>query len=135
MQYFIGRNDAPQEFSLTDFMLEASERVEGTTMGERIEAIDPEVLMKTNPEYYGPRMAALAEERSQDDGSMKGCEFRKVASFTNVPLFEALRIRDGLLRGKKEFYALLKKYPQCRSYDRRGKDHPTETFVDGRPVL
>jgi len=134
VQFFIGNNDAPQEFSMTDFMLEASERVEGASMGTRLEAIDPEVLMKANPDYYGPRLAALAEERHNDDGSMKGREFRKVASFTNVPLFEALRIRDGLLRGKKEFYAVLKKYPQCRSYDRRGKDHPTETFVNGVPA-
>ena len=134
MEFFISSNDEPQEFSLTDFMLEASERVEGASMGNRLEAIDPEVLMKSNPEYYGPRFAALAEERKHDDGSMKGCEFRKVASFTNVPLFEALRIRDGLLKGKKEFYRLLKKYPQCKTYDRRGKDHPVETFVNGAPV-
>jgi hypothetical protein len=134
VEFFIGRNDEPQEFSLADFMLEASERVDGATMGTRLDAIDPEVLMKSNPEYYGPRFAALAEERKNDDGSMKGREFRKVASFTNVPLFEALRIRDGLLRGKKEFYALLKKYPQNMAYDRRGKDHPTETFVNGVPA-
>jgi hypothetical protein len=134
VEFFIGRNDAPQEFSLTDFMLDASERVDGATMGNRLDSIDPEVLMKSNPEYYGPRFEAMAEERKRDDGSMKGMEFRKVASFTNVPLFEALRIRDGLLRGKKEFYAMLKKYPQCKAYDRRGKDHPTETFVNGVPV-
>jgi hypothetical protein len=134
VQFFVSKNDAPTEISFTDFMLEASNMVEKSTVGERIAAIDPETLMKSNPEYYGPRFAALAEERQQDDGSMKGCEFRKVASFTNVPLFEALRIRDGLLKGKKEFYALLKKYPQCRTYDRRGKDHPTETFVNGVPV-
>ena len=30
----------------------------------RIAAIDPETLMKSNPEYYGPRFAALAEERA-----------------------------------------------------------------------
>jgi hypothetical protein len=134
VEFFIGRNDAPQEFSLTDFMLDASERVDGATMGNRLDSIDPEVLMKSNPEYYGPRFEAMAEERKRDDGSMKGMEFRKVASFTNVPLFEALRIRDGLLRGKKEFYAMLKKYPQCKAYDRRGKDHPTETFVNGVPA-
>jgi hypothetical protein len=134
MQFFVSKNDAPVEISFADFMLEASNLVEKSTVGERIAAIDPDVLMKSNPEYYGARFAALAEERKQDDGSMKGHEFRKVASFTNVPLFEALRIRDGLLKGKKDFYALLKKYPQCRTYDRRGKDHPTETFVNGVPV-
>jgi hypothetical protein len=134
VEFFVSKNDEPTEISFTDFMLEASNMVEKSTVGERIAAIDPEVLMKSNPEYYGHRFAALAEERSRDDGSMKGHEFRKVASFTNVPLFEALRIRDGLLKGKKEFYALLKKYPQCRTYDRRGKDHPTETFVNGVPA-
>ena len=134
MEFFVSKNDAPMEISFTDFMLEASNLIEKSTVGDRVAAIDPEVLMKSNPEYYGPRFAALAEERQNDDGSMKGHEFRKVASFTNVPLFEALRIRDGLLRGKKEFYALLKKYPQCRTYDRRGKDHPTETFVNGVPA-
>ena len=134
MEFFVSKNDAPSEISFTDFMLEASNMVERSTVGERISAIDPDVLMKSNSEYYGARFAALAEERKQDDGSMKGHEFRKVASFTNVPLFEALRIRDGLLRGKKEFYALLKKYPQNKTYDRRGKDHPTETFVNGVPA-
>jgi hypothetical protein len=133
VQFFVSSNDTPREFSLSDFMNVANERMETATKGQLIDAIDPDVLMKANPEYR-ESMQEMSEQRKLDDGSMKGCEFRKVASFTNVPLFEALRIQEGLLRGKKEFYQLLKKYPQYRAYDRRGKDHPTETYVNGVPV-
>jgi hypothetical protein len=118
-----------------EFFTGSNGMLHSASIGQLMEACDPEVLMKTHPDYYGPRFEAMAKERSVDDGSMKGCEFRKVASFTNVPLFEALRIQEGLLKGdKNEFYRFLNKYPQYRSYDRRGKDHPTETFVNGVPV-
>jgi len=130
VEFFTGRNE---EIQAADFFLDCDAVIRGASFGELLEASNPELLRKIDPDYAAS-MEALAQERSMDDGSMKGCEFRKVASFKNVPLFEALRVQEGLLKGKREFYKLLEKYPQHRSYDRRGKDHPTETFVNGVPV-
>jgi hypothetical protein len=130
VEFFTGRNE---EIQAGDFFLDCDEKIRNASFGKLLEASNPELLRKIDPEFAAS-MDALAQERSMDDGSMKGFEFRKVASFKNVPLFEALRIQEGLLKGKKEFYKLLEKYPQHRSYDRRGKDHPTETFVNGVPA-
>jgi hypothetical protein len=132
VEFFIGNNSA-QEFSMNDFMETATEKVGKATMGQLLDAINPEVLMKADPEY-SESFAEMAEQRKLDDGNMKGAGFRKVASFTNVPLIEALRIQEGLLKGKKEFYKLLEKYPQYRSYDKRGADHSRVTFVDGKSI-
>jgi hypothetical protein len=110
--------------------------LQNASVGDLMAASDPELLMKVAPEYYGPRMDALAEERAANDGThLKTQGFAKVASFTNVPLFEAMRIQEGLLKGKKEFYRFLEKYPQYRSYDRRGGSRPTHTYVDGVAVV
>jgi hypothetical protein len=134
VEFFVSSNEAPIEIQAEEFFMACQDKIQAATHGELLEASDPELLRKLDPGYFGDRLDEIAEGRSRDDGSMKGCEFRKVASFTNVPLFEALRIQEGLLKGKKEFYRLLKKYPQYKAYDRRGKDHPTETFVNGVPA-
>ena len=133
MEFFTGSNEDLSQVA-DDFFMSCDAIIRGATQGQLVESSNPDLLRKLSPDYFGKYMDALAEERSADDGSMKGCEFRRVASFTNVPLFEALRIQEGLLKGKKEFYSLLKKYPQYKAYDRRGKDHPTETFVNGVPA-
>jgi len=131
VEFFTGSNEDLHQ--AVDFFMACDDTIRQASKGQLVDASDPELLRKLDP-TYAAAMDALSEERSQDDGRMKGFEFRKVASFHNVPLFEALRIQEGLLRGKKEFYKLLLKYPQHRSYDRRGKDHPTETFVNGVPA-
>ena len=118
-----------------NFFVDSNEMLQNASMGDLAAASDPELLMRVAPEYYGPRMDALAEERKNDDGNMKGAGFRKVASFTNVPLFEAMRVREGLLRGKKEFYRFLEKYPQYRCYERKGGSRPTHTYVNGECVI
>jgi hypothetical protein len=118
-----------------EFFTDSNDALSSASKGYLIASTNPELLMKVAPEYYGPRFDALAEERKLDDGTLfRGQEFRKVASFTNVPLFEALRIREGLLKGKKEFYRFLEKYPQYRTYDKRGGSRPSVTFVDGQGV-
>ena len=137
MQFFIGSNDDPPEISLGDFMLDAQDRIQAATMGELIEASDPDLLMKLDPQRYGPALEAVAELRSRDDGSLApGQEFKRVASFVNVPLFQAMRMQEGLLKGsKKEFYKFLERYPAYRTYDRRGGSRPRVTFVNGEQIV
>lgn len=96
-----------------------------------------ETLMKADPEYYGPRLDAIAELRQLDDGTLhKGNEFRRVASLCNVPMFSVARLLDPeWMSDKKRFYAWLKRHPEYKTYDTRGADHPTETFFDGKPIL
>jgi hypothetical protein len=118
-----------------EFFTDSNDALGNASMGDLMATSNPDLLMKAAPEYYGPRFDAMAEERKLDDGTLfRGQEFRKVASFTNVPLFEALRIRDGLLKGKREFYRFLEKYPQYRCYDKRGGSRPTVTFTNGEQV-
>jgi hypothetical protein len=134
VEFFVSRNDAPSEVQASDFFMACDDKIKQATRGELMEASNPELLRKLDPDYFGDRLDEIAEERKHDDGSMRGCEFRKVASFTNVPLFEALRIQEGLLKGKREFYKLLEKYPQYRAYDKKGADHSRVTFTDGKSI-
>ncbi len=98
---------------------------------------DQDTLMKAAPEYYGPRFEAIAELRNLDDGTLhRGNEFRRVASIPNVPLTEALRICEpGFFKDKKVFYAWLARNEAYKTYNSRGGSRPTQTYVDGKPVL
>jgi hypothetical protein len=92
-------------------------------------------LMRSAPAYYGPLFDAIAEERKHDDGSMKS-GFRRVAQLVNVPMLRAMEIVEpSFLKDKRTFYAWLARHPEYRTYERKGRDHPTETFVGGKPVL
>lgn len=132
MEFFVGNNAEVEQAG--DFFMACDERIKQASLGELLDASDPEMLRKLDPEYFGARLDEIADERGRDDGSMRGCEFRKVASFTNVPLFEALRIQEGLLKGKREFYELLEKYPQYRAYNKAGADRSRVTFIEGKSI-
>jgi hypothetical protein len=134
VEFFVSSNETQPEVQAADFFMACDDKIKQATRGELMEASDPEVLRKLDPEYFNARLDEIAEGRSHDNGSMRGCEFRKVASFTNVPLFEALRIQEGLLKGKKELYKLLLKYPQYRAYRKEGADHSRVTFIDGKSI-
>ena len=85
-------------------------------------AMDPDMLMKVAPEYYGPRFDAIADLRKADDGSgHKGQEFRRVASFVNVPMSQVVnRLFDpDFMKDKRKFYAFLDRNLQYCTYDRR----------------
>lgn len=98
---------------------------------------DASNLMKAAPEVYGPRFDAIADLRKIDDGSLhKGNEFRRVASLVAVPLQTAMEmIAPGFFKDKRAFYAWLARHQEYRTYEKRGADHPIETFVGGEPVL
>jgi hypothetical protein len=101
MSFFVGKNDSP------------------------LEIMNPDVLMRAAPEYYGPRFDAIAELRSQDDGSLhKGNEFRRVASLVNVPLLNAVQVCEpGFFKDRKTFYDWLDKEENKRycTYQRPGR--------------
>jgi len=119
--------------------------------------LNPDTLMKADADYYAPRFEAIKNLRDSDDGSLhKGSEFRRVASFTNVPIWLAAQLSDGnLMKDKRRFYALVDKYPQYCTYQRRnggkgtakdrlslplkalGLDYPgaPETLADFEPVI
>ena len=82
---------------------------------------DADTLMKAAPDYYAPRFEAIKELRDADDGTgHKGSEFRRVASFVNVPVMMAQKLNDPeLLRDKKKFYAFLDRHPEYLTYQRR----------------
>jgi len=93
-------------------------------------ALDPDMLMKVHPDYYGPRFQAIADLRKLDDGTLhKGNEFRRVASFVNVPLFNKARqlFDPEFMKDRKRFYAFLDRNRQYCTYDRRwpGGEQPT----------
>lgn len=106
------------------------------------DAMNPDDLMKLQPEVYGPRFEAISELRKQDDGTLhKGSEFRRVASFVNIPLFNAVNtiMNDEFMRDKKKFYQWLDKDENKRycTYDRRWSARPIPnqvTFFDGKEV-
>ena len=89
--------------------------------------MDVDLLMRVAPDYYRPRLEAIADLRNADDGSgYKGQEFRRVASFVNVPLFLAARLQEPeLLQDKRKFYAFVDRNPQYLTYDRRNKGRMT----------
>jgi hypothetical protein len=82
---------------------------------------DPDLLMRSAPDYYGPKFDGIKALRDADDGTgHKGQEFRRVASFVNVPIMLAQKLANPeVLRDKKTFYALLDRYPQYLTYQRR----------------
>lgn len=82
---------------------------------------DPDILMKAKPDYYRDRFQAIADLRAEDDGTgHKGQEFRRVASFVNVPLFIAQKLADPeFLKDKRKFYAFIDRHPEYVSYQRR----------------
>ena len=95
-----------------------------------------DVLMKSAPDYYAPRFEAIKELRSQDDGTLhKGSEFRRVASFVNVPLFMAAKLADPeLLKDKKKFYAFVDRNREYVAYDRRSKHSRAEMDRNKLPL-
>lgn len=100
------------------------------------EIMRPDQLMRSNPEYYGPRFEAIRDLRQQDDGTLyKGAGFRHVASFVNVPLFQAMKVLSPeFLKDKKNLYAFIDRNPAYCAYQRRRGSRPIEgqvTYVDG----
>lgn len=103
------------------------------------EAFNPDALMRQHPEYYGPRFEAISELRAMDDGTLhKGNEFRRVASFVNIPLFEGVKLLDPeFMQNKKAFYAFLRRNRQYATYDiKTHAQNPryTSTVIDGKVV-
>ena len=105
------------------------------------ELLNPDMILKSAPDVYGPRFDAIKEIRDMDDGSMhKGNEFRRVASLVNIPLANMTSILDPeFMKNKKKFYAWLDKGENrayC-TYDRRKmgkKRSDMVTFQDGKEV-
>ena len=86
--------------------------------------LDPDMLIKAQPDYYGPRFQAIADLRKLDDGTLhKGSEFRRVASFVNIPLLNnGMRILDpDFMKDKKKFYEFLDRHLEYCTYDRRNR--------------
>lgn len=108
------------------------------TVADRL--MNPDLLMAMQPDYYGPRFDAIKDIRDADDGSLhRGQDFRRVASFVNVPIFEAIRtlLDPEFMKDKKKFYAFLDRNRQYLTYDRRRSARPLEgqvTYVDGKAV-
>lgn len=99
-----------------------------------------EPMMALYPDIYGPRLDAVAELRALDDGSLhRGSEFRRIASFTNVPLFNTVNtlFEPDFMKDKKKFYAFLRRNKEYCTYDIRrhaiGQSN-TVTYVDGQAV-
>lgn len=93
-----------------------------------------ELMMKTHPEIYGPRLDAIKELRDIDDGTLhRGNEFRRVASLTNIPAALAVRMETpGFFQDKKAFYKWLAQHPEYRTYERKGGSRPAVTFNNGQ---
>src|SRR5690348_3270578 len=92
---------------------------------------DTDDFMDSHPDVYGPRFEAIAELRKIDDGTLyKGSEFRRVASFVNIPLFNAVTklFEPDFMKDKKKFYAFLDRNKQYCTYDRRwrGGEQPKQ---------
>lgn len=106
-------------------------------MEDRI--LDPKPLMALYPEVYGPRFEAIKELRGMDDGSLhRGNEFRRIASFVNIPLTKGMNLLDPeFMRDKRRFYAFLRRNREYATYDI--KPHTvapryTSTVIDGKVV-
>lgn len=111
---------APQSRAMTEFFYCESDRT--TTQMDMV--LDPDMLIKAQPDYYGPRFQAIADLRKLDDGTLhKGSEFRRVASFVNIPLLNnGMRILDpDFMKDKKKFYAFLDRNLEYCTYDRRNR--------------
>jgi hypothetical protein len=92
---------------------------------------DVDDFMDKHPTIYGPRFEAIAELRKADDGTMhKGQEFRRVASFVNIPMFGAVTrlFEPDFMKDKNKFYAFLDRNKQYCTYDRRwqGGEQPKQ---------
>jgi hypothetical protein len=104
------------------------------------EALSIAPMMALYPEVYGPRFDALADLRKQDDGSLhRGQGFRRVASFVNVPLFQAATtlLDPEFMKNKKKFYAWLRRNREYCTYDIKSHTVATQgttTFIDGKAV-
>jgi hypothetical protein len=95
-----------------------------------------ETLMKSDAEYYAPRFAAIKALRDADDGSLhKGNEFRRVASFVNVPMFMATKISDpDFLKDKRKLYAFIDRHPEYCTYQRRGRAGRADLVRQSMPL-
>ncbi|HLC20930.1 MAG TPA: hypothetical protein VJM10_02325 [Candidatus Methylomirabilis sp.] len=82
---------------------------------------DAESLSRHAPDYYGPRLDAIKEMRDHSDGWDSQEPFRHIASFVNVPLFNAIGtvLNPDFMRNKNNFYAWLDRNPEYCVYDRR----------------
>jgi hypothetical protein len=100
MNFYVARNENQSEF---DSLMSA------------------ETLVKSAPDYYGPRLDAIKDLRDSDDGTgYKGHEFRRVASFVNVPMLMAAKIIEpDFLKDKRKFYAFVDRHPEYITYQRR----------------
>lgn len=89
--------------------------------------MDPGTLMHSDAEYYRDRFEGIKAVRESDDGTLhKGNEFRRVASFVNVPMFMAMKLQEpDLLTDKKKFYAFLDRHPEYLTYQRRNQGRMT----------
>lgn len=101
-----------------------------------IDLMQPALLMKVAPDYYGPRFQGIADLRAMDDGTLhRGNEFRRVASLVNVPLAQATRMTNpGFLRDRRAFYKWLNDPDggaAYKTYESRGGSRPTVTYIDG----
>lgn len=98
--------------------------------------MSPDVLMKAAPDYYAPRFDAIKDLRDSDDGTgYKGHEFRRVASFTNVPMFMAAKVVDPeFLKDKRKFYAFVDRHPEYVTYQRRNGGRGTAKDALGIPL-
>lgn len=104
------------------------------------ELLDSNMLMKADPERYGPRFEAIKELRDHDDGSLhRGSDFRRVASLVNIPLANMAGILEPeFMKDKKTFYAWLDRAENKRycTYDRRKGKRRSDmvTFQDGKEI-
>lgn len=95
---------------------------------------------RLHPEIYEPRLEAVKELRQADDGTLhRKSGFRRVASFTNIPVFSlATTLMDpDFMKDKKKFYAFLRKNRKFCTYDIRSHTVApggTQTYIDGKPV-
>ena len=88
------------------------------------DSLNPDMLMAANPAYYGPKFQAIADLRKLDDGTLhKGNEFRRVASFVNIPLFRGAvnLFNPDFMKDKKKFYEFLDRHLEYCTYDRRNR--------------
>lgn len=103
------------------------------------EALDPKALSKLKGEVYNDRFDAIADLRKMDDGSLhRGSEFRRVASFVNIPLWNAVTLLDPeFMKDKRKFYEFLRRNREYATYDitsHTKRPRFTSTVVDGQEV-
>lgn len=101
--------------------------------------LDPEPLIKLAPEVYNERFEAIADLRKADDGSLhRGSEFRRIASFVNIPLWAGMDLLDpDFMKDKKKFYAFLRRNRQYATFDissHTKRPQYTSTVVDGKVI-